>query len=221
MAASDSIPASLVVLTVDDHPLIRSALREVLALMRERVELLEAGDPVAGLEVLERRHGVDLVFLDAHFAHHDGLAFIERFRAAAPAAPLIMYTMREDPASVREALERGAAGIVPKTYPVRELQQAIERVMAGGIYVPPHLAPEMAAEPTPGLAASAMSAQQRRILELVAEGMPNKAIARQLGLSPSTIKNQLTAVFTKLGVSNRTQAAIAARALLKDKPPGH
>jgi DNA-binding NarL/FixJ family response regulator len=66
-----------------------------------------------------------------------------------------------------------------------------------------------------------MSAQQRRILELVAEGMPNKAIARQLGLSPSTVKNQLTAVFSKLGVSNRTQAAIAARALLKGKPPGH
>jgi DNA-binding NarL/FixJ family response regulator len=65
-----------------------------------------------------------------------------------------------------------------------------------------------------------MSAQQWRILELLAQGLPNKAIARELGIAASTVKNQLTVVFDKLGVSNRTQAAIAARTLIKSKQPG-
>ena len=80
-----------VVLTVDDHPLIRSALREVVALMTERIELIEASDPEEGLEQLRRRPDTDLVFLDLNFSQHDGLAYIERFRSTAPAVPLVVY----------------------------------------------------------------------------------------------------------------------------------
>jgi len=216
-----------VVLTVDDHPLIRSALREVVALMTERIELIEASDPEEGLEQLRRRPDTDLVFLDLNFSQHDGLAYIERFRSAAPAVPLVVYTMHEDPATLRQALAHGAAGIVPKTHPAKLLQKAIELVMDGGVYLPPELArqlagPEAAPASRPGEAAMsvAMSGQQWKILELLAQGMPNKVIARELGIAASTVKNQLTVVFDKLGVSNRTQAAIAARALLKSKLPG-
>jgi two-component system, NarL family, nitrate/nitrite response regulator NarL len=202
-----------VVLTVDDHPLIRSALREVLRLMAERIELLEAADPEAGLALVSRRPDTDLVFLDLHFARHDGLAFIERFRTAAPAAPLIVYTMHEDPATLKQALTRGAVGIVPKTHSTKLLQRAIELVMDGGVYVPPELTRGLAAHETQS---GAMSQQQRKILELLAQGLPNKEIARKLGIASSTVKNQLTIIFEKLGVTNRTQAAMAARALLKN-----
>lgn len=217
-----------VVLTVDDHPLIRSALREVVGLMSERIELIEASNPEDGLELLRRRPDTDLVFLDLNFAQHDGLAFIERFRAAAPAVPLVIYTMHEDPPTLRQALAYGAAGIVPKTHSAKLLQKAIELVMDGGVYLPAELArqlaaPDAAPAPRPQGAAIgvAMSGQQWKILELLAQGLPNKAIARELGIAASTVKNQLTVVFDKLGVSNRTQAAIAARALLKSKPPGN
>jgi DNA-binding NarL/FixJ family response regulator len=202
-----------VVLTVDDHPLIRSALREVLRLMAERIELLEAADPEAGLALISRRPDIDLVFLDLHFARHDGLAFIERFRAAAPAAPLIVYTMHDDPPTLKQALTRGAVGIVPKTHSTKLLQRAIELVMDGGVYVPPELTRGLAVHETQS---GAMSQQQRKILELLAQGLPNKEIARKLGIASSTVKNQLTVVFEKLGVTNRTQAAMAARALLKN-----
>ena len=213
----------MVVLTVDDHPLIRSALREVVGLMSERIELIEASNPEDGLELLRRRPDTDLVFLDLNFAQHDGLAFIERFRAAAPAVPLVIYTMHEDPPTLRQALAYGAAGIVPKTHSAKLLQKAIELVMDGGVYLPPELARQLAAPDAapPRPQAVAMSGQQRKILELLAQGLPNKAIARELGIAASTVKNQLTVVFDKLGVSNRTQAAIAARALLKSKPPGN
>jgi DNA-binding NarL/FixJ family response regulator len=223
MSASGAAAKSLVVLTVDDHPLMRSALREVMGLAAERVELLEAADPPEGLALLERRPDTDLVLLDLNFAAHDGLEFIERFRAAAPATPLLVYTMHEDAATLRQALARGAVGIVPKTHSAKLLQKAIDLVMDGGIYLPAELArqlalPEAAQAPSPG---PSMTEQQWRILELIAQGLPNKAIARDLGIAASTVKNQLTVVFDKLGVSNRTQAAIAARALIKSKPPGH
>lgn len=221
MSTSGPKLKSLVVLTVEDHPLMRSALREVIGLVAERVELLEAADPPAGLAFLERRADVDLVLLDLNFAAYRGEEFIARFRAASPASPLVVYTMHEDPVTLRQALARGAVGIVPKTHAALQLQKAIEIVMDGGVYVPPELARQLASpDPAERTAAPAMSEQQWKILERLAQGFPNKAIAKDLGIAPSTVKNQLTVVFDKLGVSNRTQAAIAARALVKSKPPG-
>ena len=212
-----------VVLTVDDHPLIRSGLRELLSEMAKGIEIVEASDPDEGMAVLRGRADIDLAFLDVRFAHHDGLAFLERFRAAAPAVPVIVYTMHEDAPTQQRALALGAAGVVPKTQPCELLQRAIRIVMDGGIYVPPELAdaaaggaPEavMRLDAAPG---QRMNRRQRRILELLAQGLPNKEIARRLGIASSTVKNQLILVFDRLGVSNRTQAAIAARALVGRK----
>ncbi len=209
----------MVVLTVDDHPLIRSALREMLGVIAERIDLIEASNPDDGLSVLEERPDIDLIFLDLHFSQHDGLAFVEKFRSAAPAIPLIIYTMHEDVHTLKQALACGAAGIVPKTHSAKLLQRAIELVMEGGVYVPPDLAHQLVspkASPSGRPQSVAMSQQQWRILELLAQGLPNKEIARKLGIASSTVKNQLTIVFEKLGVSNRTQAAMVARTVVKN-----
>lgn len=207
---------AMVALTVDDHPLIRSALREVLRETAGRVELLEAADPDEGLALLQRRADADLAFLDLVFSRHDGLAYVEKFRAAAPAVPLIVYTMHDDAATLRKALCRGASGIVPKTHSAYLLRKAVELVMDGGVYLPPELVRVLAAgiEDPAAAPPAAMSPQQWRIVELLAQGLPNKVIGRKLGIASSTVKNQLTAVFGRLGVSNRTQAAMAAGALL-------
>jgi DNA-binding NarL/FixJ family response regulator len=205
-----------VFLIVDDHPLIRSALREALSVMAEGVELLEAENPEEGLDLLGRRADTDLIVLDLNFSQHDGLKFIEKFRAAAPAVPLVIYTMHEDAPTLRQALAFGAAGVIPKTHTKKLLLKAVELVIEGGIYIPPSLARQLAdseAAPAPAKA-SEISPQQWKILELLAEGFPNKEIARKLGIASSTVKNQLTAIFERLGVSNRTQAAIVARALV-------
>lgn len=220
MSTNGSVRRSLIVLTVDDHPLMRSALREVAGLFAERVELLEAATPPEGLALLERRPDTDLAMLDLNFAEYDGLDFIQRFRAASPATPVIIYTMHEDAATLKKALAAGAAGIVPKTQSAKLLQKAIDIVMDGGIYVPPELARGLALPDPSHVTPPGFSGQQWKILELLAQGLPNKVIAKDLGIAPSTVKNQLTAIFDKLGVSNRTQAAIAARTLVKSKPPG-
>jgi DNA-binding NarL/FixJ family response regulator len=186
--------------------------------------MLEASNPAEGLALLAQRDDFDLVFLDLNYAGHDGLAYIERFRAAAPLVPLIVYTMREDAATLTQALARGAAAIIPKTHSAQLLQRAIQLVVDGGVYLPPELARELA-RPARGRVVTspecaAMSDQQWKILELLAQGMPNKVIARKLGLAPSTVKNQLTTVFGALGVSNRTQAAMAARAMAQNGQAG-
>src|SRR5262249_44068790 len=137
--------------------------------------------------------------------------------------PVIVYTMHEDPPTLQRALALGAAGIVPKTHPRELVQRAVRTVMEGGVYVPPEFAGPLAEGAPAGAEAPprpdaprrhGMSHQQWRILELLAQGLPNKEIARRLGIASSTVKNQLTVVFERLGVSNRTQAAIAARALV-------
>jgi len=166
---------------------------------------------------------VDVIVLDLNFSTHEGLAFIPRYRQAAPAAPLVIYTIYEDAHTLNRALALGAAGVIPKTHSQALLQKAIALVMEGGVYVPPLLARTLSS-PLPSAGADhtleAMTVQQRRILELLADGAPNKDIARKLGLASSTVKNQLTVIFQRLGVANRTQAAIAARALLTGRTPG-
>jgi DNA-binding NarL/FixJ family response regulator len=210
---------ALVALTVDDHPLIRAALREVLRGMAGRVELIEAAEPEAGLAALAQRPDTDLALLDLAFSRHDGLQYLEAFRAAAPAVPVVVYTMHEDAALLRRALRMGAAGIVPKTHAAPLVRKAVELVMDGGVYVPPELVRALAdggrdEAPVASAAPPAMSPQQWRIVELLAQGLPNKEIGRKLGIASSTVKNQLTTVFGRLGVANRTQAAMAAGALL-------
>ena len=209
---------SLVVLIVDDHPLIRSAFREALCGMAESVELLEAANPEDGLALLGQRADADLIVLDLNFSQHDGLKFIQRFRTAAPAVPLVIYTMHEDAATLKLALACGAAGVIPKTHSRKLLQKAVELVMEGGIYLPPVLAQQLADSEPGQPPARGMTRQQWKILELLAEGSPNKEIARKLGIASSTVKNHLHAIFERLGVSNRTQAAIAARALVDSSP---
>jgi DNA-binding NarL/FixJ family response regulator len=206
---------ALTALIVDDHPLMRSALREALA--PQCAEIIEAENPEQGLERLAARPEVDVIVLDLNFSSHEGLAFIPRYRQAAPAAPLVIYTIHEDAHTLNRALALGAAGVIPKTHSQALLQKAIALVMEGGVYVPPLLARTLSSplsQEGADQTLNAMTAQQRRILELLAEGAPNKDIARKLGLASSTVKNQLTVIFQRLGVANRTQAAIAARALL-------
>jgi DNA-binding NarL/FixJ family response regulator len=210
--------APTVVLVVDDHPLIRCALREVVSCAGTGcIEIVEAANPLQGLALLEQREDLDLVLLDLNFSGHDGLAYVERYRAAAPLVPVIVYTVHEDAATLTHALARGAVGIIPKTHSPELVRRAIRLVMDGGVYMPPQLARQLArSEPAPKPSGSqtVMSEQQLKILELLAQGMPNKTIARKLGLAPSTVKNRLTTVFERLGVVNRTQAAVAARAIV-------
>jgi DNA-binding NarL/FixJ family response regulator len=209
----------MVILSVDDHPLIRSALREALCDVAEAVEFLEAPNPQEAIALLTSRTDTDLVLLDLTFPRHSGLGFIRRFRQIAPAVPLIVYTMHEDAPTLRKALAYGAAGVIPKTHSTTLLLSAIQLVMNGGIYLPPELARKLASdgEGSRRRAPAALTEQQWRVLRLVGEGLSNKAIATTLGIAFHTVRKHVRVVFERLGVHNRTEAAMAARDLLNNR----
>src|SRR5258706_3806604 len=206
----------MVVLSVDDHPLIRSALREALRDIAEAVELLEAPNPQQAIALLTSRIDTDLVLLDLTFPRHSGLGFIRRLRQIAPAVPLIVYTMHEDAPTLRKALAYGAAGVIPKTHNTTLLLSAIQLVMNGGMYLPPELARKLACDgrgsrrPAP----AGLTEQQWQVLRLIGKSLSNKAIAKTPGIAFHTVRQHVNVVFERLGMPNRTETPIATPELL-------
>jgi DNA-binding NarL/FixJ family response regulator len=216
----------LKILVVDDHALIRTALRSVLGELDRNVTVLEAGDCHGAFELIERQPDLDLVLLDLNLPGTHGLAALEALRARYAALPVVVLSSANDRASVVQALEGGAMGYIPKLSSNEVLVNALRLVLSGGIYIPP----EILARLDPGAARSetgtvsgarlprtpadlGLSGRQTQILKLLLEGKSNKLICRELDIAESTVKNHVTLVLKALNVTTRTQAVIAAARL--------
>jgi DNA-binding NarL/FixJ family response regulator len=197
----------------DDHPLFRGALREAVASLLERVDIAEAGtfDEVA--ELLERGGEVDLILLDLTMPGVRGFSGLMYMRAQYPSVPVIVVSANDDPTAIRCCMEFGASGFIPKTLGVEVMRSAIQRVLDGGLWTPPDvdLTAGSDAEASELMARMAtLTPQQVRVLMMLSEGLLNKQIAYQLGVSEATVKAHVSAILQKLGVESRTQAVIAA-----------
>lgn len=200
-------------LIADDHPLFRGALREAVTGLLERVDIAEAGtfDEVA--ELLERGSDVDLILLDLAMPGVRGFSGLIYMRAQYPSVPVIVVSANDDPAAIRRCMEFGASGFIPKTLGIEEMRQAISRVLGGGVWTPPDVDLNAGADgSTAALMArmATLTPQQVRVLMMLSEGLLNKQIAYQLGVSEATVKAHVSAILQKLGVESRTQAVIAA-----------
>jgi DNA-binding NarL/FixJ family response regulator len=197
----------------DDHPLFRGALREAVAGLLERVDIAEAGTFDELVELLERGGDVDLVLLDLAMPGVRGFSGLMYMRAQYPGVPAIVVSANNDPATIRRCMEFGASGFIPKTLGVDVMRAAISRVLGGDVWTPPDIdlaggADAEAAELMTRLAT--LTPQQVRVLMMLSEGLLNKQIAYELGVSEATIKAHVSAILQKLGVESRTQAVIAA-----------
>ena len=197
----------------DDHPLFRGALREAVAGMLERVDIAEAGtfDEVVGL--LDRAGDVDLILLDLKMPGVRGFSGLMYMRAQYPSVPVVVVSANDDPSAIRHCMEFGASGFIPKTLSVEAMRGAIRRVLDGGVWTPPDidLSSGSDAETAELMARMAtLTPQQVRVLMMLSEGLLNKQIAYQLGVSEATVKAHVSAILQKLGVESRTQAVIAA-----------
>lgn len=218
----------------DDHALFRAGLRSALAeAFGEDTEVVEAGDFPALASIIEQRADLDLVLCDLRMPGMDPEGGVRALAVlCGEATPLVMVSASEDPADACRSIRQGAKGYILKSDSLAVLHRALELVLAGGIYAP--AAALMAAQqPTAeGFGAfheavhdeaaslPALSSRQMMIFERLADGMPNKLIARELGIAEGTVKAQLRSVFRKLGVKNRTQAALfAARLLSHEQVP--
>jgi DNA-binding NarL/FixJ family response regulator len=197
----------------DDHPLFRGALREAVAGLFERAEIGEAGSFDEITHLLERGAETDLILLDLSMPGMRGFSGLMYLRAQYPTVPIIVVSANDDPAVIRRCMDFGASGFIPKTLGIEEMRLAIARVIEGDIWTPRDINlgqswDAQAAELMPRLAS--LTPQQVRVLMMLSEGLLNKQIAFELGVSEATVKAHVSAILQKLGVESRTQAVIAA-----------
>jgi DNA-binding NarL/FixJ family response regulator len=202
------------VVLADDHPVVRAGLAALLSSL--------AGVEVVGVATTGREavrevvtHRPDVAVLDLQMPELDGFAATRELVRVAPDVPVLVLTMHEDDDSVFAAMRAGARGYLVKGAEQEEIERAIRGVAAGEAILGPGVAqrvlgffssPPASAEPFPEL-----SAREREILDLLAAGLPNAAIATRLSVAPKTVANNVSAIFTKLQVADRAQAIVRAR----------
>jgi DNA-binding NarL/FixJ family response regulator len=197
----------------DDHPLFRGALREAVSGLLARVEIAEAGSFDEMAKLLDRGGETDLVLLDLSMPGVRGFSGLMYLRAQYPSVPVVVVSANDDASVIRRCMDFGASGFIPKTLGIEQIRSAVISVLKGAVWTPPDvdLTAGMDAE-VAGLMArlATLTPQQVRVLMMLSEGLLNKQIAYELGVSEATVKAHVSAILQKLGVESRTQAVIAA-----------
>jgi DNA-binding NarL/FixJ family response regulator len=205
------------VLIADDHPVFRRALGEIVcSLLPPESICLEAANRTQLFD-LAQREDLDLILLDLCMPGMTGLPELVAIRNLAPATPVVIISCLDEAGIVRQAINCGASGYIPKSSAMEAVSAALKIVLDGGVYIP-----------RPGTKCAAklgdadpLTPRQLAVLGLLSAGKSNKEIARELSISDLTVKVHITTIFRKLGVSTRTQAIVAfqrERSQLLDHP---
>jgi DNA-binding NarL/FixJ family response regulator len=193
-------------LVVDDHLMVREGLRSMLS--GEEIEIV--GEASTGGEAI--RIAADLshevVLLDLELPDMDGLTVLRQLKAIAPALPVLVVTMHDDPALVRRAVRAGAAGYVLKGIGGAELLASVRAVRNGESVLDPGLLRAVVDGDEAARTGPPLSSVELDLLRLVADGLTNREIGQRLRWSPATVKKYVQRILEKLDVSDRTQAAV-------------
>jgi DNA-binding NarL/FixJ family response regulator len=226
-------------LVVDDHELIREAMRGALKQLDSDAAILEAADSREAMRLIEDHADLDLILLDLNLPDRDGFSVLTELRKSHPSISVVVMSAQQDHDSVVKALNLGALGFIPKSVPRKVILGALQLVISGGIYIPPQAlsqeesssapsSPHNAAEvptassgekPSVSPAEFGLTGRQVDVLALIMQGKSNKAICRVLDLSEPTVKSHVSAILRALKVSNRTEIVIAVGALKLELPP--
>lgn len=193
------------VMFVDDHPMLRAGLAVTIQAEDDMIVAAEAGSGEEAVD-LYARHRPDVVLMDLRLPGMNGVEAIRAIRKADPHARVIVLTTYDGDEDIYRALEAGAKAYLLKDMLRKELVDSIRAVHRGQRYVSPAVAARLA-ERAPR---QELSAREIEILSLVVRGMSNKEMAAELGLAEGTVRIHLSNIFEKLGVHDRTQAAIMA-----------
>jgi DNA-binding NarL/FixJ family response regulator len=220
------------VLVVDDHALIRDALRGVLKELSDDAVIFEASDCGQAMRLVNEHPDVDLILLDLNLPDRNGFEVLADLRERHPAISTVVLSAFNDRENVAKALEAGALGFIPKSSTRGVMLSAFRLIFSGGIYIPPEIlmhretAPSQPRPDTSGTQSGSLSPRdlgltdrQVDVLALMMQGKSNKAICRTLDLAEPTVKNHVTAILKALRVTNRTEAVIAVGALGWDLRP--
>ena len=201
------------VMIVDDHPMVRKGLAMFVTGYEDMQLVAEAGDATRAFELYEQQRP-DVVLMDMVMPGGDGASAIAQIRQRYPLAAIIALTSFGDEQLIEAALRAGAHGFLYKNVSVDELADAIRQVHRGRTILDPKAADVMlrlvsGTEPLPALK-SDLSERENAVLQLVAQGLANKQIAAQLKLQPSTVKQYISNILSKLNVQSRTEAVASA-----------
>jgi len=196
---------------IDDHPVLREGIK-MLAESTGQVRVVGTSASASGALEPLRRLGPELVLLDLDLGEEDGLAWLPRLLEAAPSARVLILTALRDRARDEEAIRAGARGLLLKDAPPEVLLSAIRSVAAGALWFDPQALVARGGESTeaPAAPTAELTTREREVVELVAEGLRNEEVGRRLGISEKTVRNHLTAVYQKLGVSGRLELVLFA-----------
>jgi len=215
-------------LLVDDHKLFREGMRLLLESglqggketaglsqgVAPSLKIYEAADSESALHLAALHPQLDLVLLDLRIPGSEGLSTLEQFIQDFPVLPVVILSASQNKQEIRQALECGAMGFIPKDSSSSAVVSAIHLVLSGNIYVPPILlqdtfSPKVSSEGN----SSNLTERQMDVVRLMARGQSNKEIARALELAETTVKMHVSHIMRTLNVSNRTQAVVKAEKL--------
>ncbi|GAA2841387.1 LuxR family two component transcriptional regulator [Aminobacter aminovorans] len=205
------MPAGHKFVIADDHPLFRGALKQAIAGLADVSSVLEAGDFESVKAIVAAHEDIDIVLLDLSMPGASGLSGLISLRGVHATVPVVIVSAHDDPETIRRALELGASGFISKSGSMDDIRNAIEAVLSGEISAPGDI--DLGVERDPEISdlikrLQSLTPQQTRVLGMLAEGLLNKQIAYELGVSEATIKAHVSAILQKLGVDSRTQAVI-------------
>lgn len=205
------MPAGHKFVIADDHPLFRGALKQAIAGLADVSSVLEAGDFESVKAIVAANDDLDIVLLDLSMPGASGLSGLISLRGVHATVPVVIVSAHDDPVTIRRALELGASGFISKSASMDDIRKAIEAVLEGEISAPGDI--DLGVERDLEILdlikrLQSLTPQQTRVLGMLAEGLLNKQIAYELGVSEATIKAHVSAILQKLGVDSRTQAVI-------------
>ncbi|HEY1458768.1 MAG TPA: response regulator transcription factor [Casimicrobiaceae bacterium] len=219
------------ILLADDHALIRSGLRSELQSLDAGIEFIDAWNAASLREKLESNPDIDLALVDLTMPGMSGARSIADLRRDYPVVPLIVVSGADASTDVQAVMRAGASGFIPKAAMSKIMMQAIRLVLAGGQYLPPQLmqmVPSSEVVPSANVVTTRaagtrdagrlalMSPRQFQVFELLAQGLSNKSIARELDITEGTVKSHVATTFDVLNVHNRVSAVAEARRLQQD-----
>lgn len=193
------------ILVVDDHPIMRVGIVALIASTKTMECVGQAGSGEEALEQHARLHP-ELTLMDLRLPGIGGVETIRQIRLRAPEARFIVLTTYEGDEDIHQAMEAGAGGYLVKGMPQEMLVTAVQRVCAGGRYLPQPVSRALA-DRTPD---SNLSARERQVLQAIARGASNKEVAAELGITEATVKCHVSVILARLNASDRTQAVVNA-----------
>ncbi|AUC56099.1 MAG: LuxR C-terminal-related transcriptional regulator [Sagittula sp.] len=214
------------VLIVDDHPLFSDALASALEGVFPLCRFEKARSLKHALKVLDDGFSPDLVMFDLKLPDVQGISGFVTMRGRVPDTPVLVISSLTSRALVHALMDEGASGFLTKDTPVEDLQQVLLEIANGRKHVPMEYRQNTVSDApdAPGsdmnAKLAALTPQQKKVIKLICAGKPNKQIAYELQLAEATVKAHITALLRRLGVNNRTQAALMVEAANKAAAPG-